>query len=451
MESAASGLSIDVERVLRLVPQLLACTREAMTWVIDKRPTALASKNPDEPVRNELELLLIRLLRAASRRSGSDRQIALTVEILKQLNRDRYASLEAQSARKWVLTLPRDLLVESVSAIAAIQDGYDAAHDTAHAAAARNLLYQIGSLVAQADGDLAWEEQQILNRLRPVTEAPHGEPPDLPLADLIAELERLIGLRAVKEDVRELVNYVRLQQLRRTQHLKAGDVSLHMVFVGNPGTGKTTVARLVARVYKALGVLNVGHLVETDRAGLVAGYVGQTALKVNDVVNKALGGVLFIDEAYALARSDDNDFGGEAIEALLKRMEDHREELVVIAAGYPDEMSRFLDANPGLASRFSKRLDFDDYAPAELLQILKSMCAGEQYVLSPGAESAAAAACQRAYAQRDDRFGNARFVRNLFEAGITNLATRIATLPSPGRAALMTIEAIDIEAADSPK
>lgn len=445
---APGDISTDSDRIARLVPQLLACTREAMTWLVENRPTAVASKDPDVPVKNEVELLLVRLLRAASRGHDVDRQVTLTVDLLRQLNPARYGDLDASSARKWVLTLPRDMFGAGPSAVGLIQDLYDAAHGTAHAEAARNLLYQIGRLVAEADGDISWDEQQVLNRLSNKGHSAQGESDAASLPDLMGQLNRLIGLGAVKTDVQELVNYVRLQQLRRTEHLKSGDVSLHMVFVGNPGTGKTTVARLIARIYKALGVLNVGHLVETDRAGLVAGYVGQTAIRVNEVVNKALGGVLFIDEAYALARSDDNDFGGEAIETLLKRMEDHRDELVVIVAGYPDEMSRFLDANPGLASRFNKRLVFDDYTPAELVQILKGMCADDEYVLSPAAESTAAALCGRAYAQRDRRFGNARFARNLFEAAITNLATRIATQPSPDRAALMTIEASDFAAVE---
>ncbi len=440
----ASSSSVDSDRIARLVAQLLACTHEAMAWLIDHRPTAFASKDPDALVQNEVELLLVRLLRAASRSHDADPQIALTVDLLKQLNPARYADLDRASARKWALTLPRDVFGDAPSAVTLIQDAYDNAHGTAHAEAARSLLYQIGALVARADGDVSWDEQQILNRLRPTSPTTPAAS-DTSVSDLIAELDHLVGLGAVKADVRELVNYVRLQQLRRTQQLKSGDVSLHMVFVGNPGTGKTTVARLIARLYKALGVLNVGHLVETDRAGLVAGYVGQTAIKVDEVVNKALGGVLFIDEAYALARSDDNDFGGEAIETLVKRMEDHRDELVVIVAGYPDEMTGFLEANPGLASRFNKRLVFDDYTPAELLQILKSMCAGEQYVLSPGAESAAAAICELAYARRDRRFGNARFARNMFEAAITNLATRISKQPLPDRAALMTLETSDFQ------
>jgi len=197
---------------------------------------------------------------------------------------------------------------------------------------------------------------------------------------------------------------------------------------------------------KALGVLDRGHLIETDRAGLVAGYVGQTALKVNEVVDKALGGVLFIDEAYALARAgDENDFGAEAIETLLKRMEDHRDEFVVIVAGYPELMSQFLGANPGLASRFSKTLVFEDYSPSELLRILKLMCEREEYVLSPDAEMTALRLFERAYTGRDDRFGNARFARNLFEHAVTSLATRIANVTAPDRPTLMTIEAFDLQ------
>src|SRR5262249_31085275 len=294
-------------------------------------------------------------------------------------------------------------------------------------------------------------EEQVLRGIHGTASDASRPPAAKRLDALIAELHQLVGLRSVKTDVQELVHYVRLQQLRRTQQLKTGELSLHMVFVGNPGTGKTTVARLIAEIYQALGVLDRGPLIETDRAGLVAGYVGQTAIKVNEVVNTALGGVLFIDEAYALARSgDDHDFGAEAIETLLKRMEDHRDELIVIVAGYPELMAQFLDANPGLASRFSKTLVFEDYSPAELLQILKSMCRREEYVLSPDAESAALRLFERAYAGRDDRFGNARFARNLFEHAVTSLATRIAGVAAPDRPALMTIEALDLAHAAAP-
>ncbi len=196
-------------------------------------------------------------------------------------------------------------------------------------------------------------------------------------------------------------------------------------------------------------MLSKGRLVETDRAGLVAGYVGQTAIKVNEMVTNALGGVLFIDEAYSLARSDDGgDFGGEAIETLIKRMEDHRDELVVIVAGYPEPMLRFLESNPGLASRFSKTLRFADYSPAELLQIFALMCRAEQYVMSPEGEARAKAIFERAYAQRDSRFGNARFARNLFEHAVTSLATRVVLLKAPDRSTLMTITAADFEHAE---
>jgi len=226
---------------------------------------------------------------------------------------------------------------------------------------------------------------------------------------LIAELKSLIGLKDVKEDVAELTNYIRVQQLRRAKGLKSPEISLHMVFHGNPGAGKTTVARLLSKIYKALGVVSKGHLVETDRSDLVAGYVGQTALKVRAVAEKALGGILFIDEAYALKRSDDpQDFGNEAIETLLKFMEDNRQDLVVIAAGYPVEMNRFLDANPGLQSRFNKSLSFPDYAPAELMEIFLRLCKESDYKLSEPAQTKLSAYFHVAYQNRDSRFGNAR-------------------------------------------
>jgi len=441
-----------VQAVSLLVAELFSRSREAMTWLIEHRPDAFPGKDPDQPVRNELELLLVRLLRLACRRPESANQIALTVATLKSLNAARYAALDVNSANTcaWVLGLPRDVFGQSASAIALIEDLYDSAHGTSHGATARNLLYEIGSVIAKSDGFVSWEEEQILRGIQGGAKSTSRPEAARRLDALIAELHQLVGLKSVKTEVQELVNYVRLQQLRRTEHLKTGDVSMHMVFVGNPGTGKTTVARLIAQIYQALGVLDRGHLIETDRAGLVAGYVGQTALKVNEVVDRALGGVLFIDEAYALARSgDENDFGAEAIETLLKRMEDHRDEFVVIVAGYPELMAQFLGANPGLASRFSKTLVFEDYSPTELLQILKLMCDREEYVLSPGAESTAQRLFERVYAGRDDRFGNARFARNLFERAVTNLATRIANVAAPDRPALMTIEGLDITPVDA--
>ena len=439
--------ALDATIVRGLIAEAVESTRDAVAWVIHNRPAAFQDKDPETPVRNEIELLVVRLLRLACRRHDSANQIALSVQVLQYLNPVRYATLDAESARRWALGLPRDVFGDSTSAVALIEELYDRAHGTSRSAHARALLHQIGRIVAGADGFVSWEEEQVLHRIRGTEPPPPGRAGRTkPLAELLVELNRLVGLGSVKADVQELVNYVRLQQLRRSQKLKTGDVSLHMVFVGNPGTGKTTVARLIAQIYKAMGVLDGGQLVETDRAGLVAGYVGQTALKVDEVVKKALGGVLFIDEAYSLARGGDHvDYGAEAIETLLKRMEDHRDDLVVIVAGYPELMAQFLDANPGLASRFSKKLVFEDYTPEELLHIFKTMCGAEEYVLSSDAESKAAQIFDYAYAHRDLHFGNARFARNLFEHAITNLATRIATLQTPDRSALMTIQPEDFD------
>ena len=264
--------------------------------------------------------------------------------------------------------------------------------------------------------------------------------PQPTLEDLLAELDELCGLERVKEEVRGLINLVKVRRLREEAGLPTPPPSLHMVFLGNPGTGKTTVARLIAKLYKAIGVLSKGHLVEVDRAGLVAGYVGQTALKTQEVLQSALGGVLFIDEAYSLApENSPTDFGREAIEVLLKGMEDHRKDLVVIVAGYTGPMEQFIHSNPGLESRFNKYLTFDDYNAAQLLEIFHSLCKKNGYTLTPEAEAKAAEGFRDLYEHRDENFGNARQVRNIFEDAVARQANRVAGAEAPSKEDLMAI------------
>ena len=276
----------------------------------------------------------------------------------------------------------------------------------------------------------------------PVPEAPL-EPPR-PLEELLAELEGLVGLAPVKAEVKLVTNMLRVEKLRRERDLPVVEHSRHQVFTGNPGTGKTTVARLLAQIYRTLGVVDKGQLVETDRAGLVAGYVGQTALKVKEVFGRAVGGVLLIDEAHALARGRDSDFGHEAIDMLVKLMEDHRDDAVVIVAGYPDEMAEFLDANPGLRSRFPKTIFFDDYSDHELQHIFAGMCEKSHYRPTP--EARAAVLAYVAAQPRDRGFGNARLVRNLFEAAVARQASRVVELAEVSDEALVALEAADIPA-----
>lgn len=267
--------------------------------------------------------------------------------------------------------------------------------------------------------------------------------PDLETS--LQQLNALVGLADVKRDVQDLINYVKIRKLRASIGIESSLMSMHLVFTGNPGTGKTSVARLLAQIYHEIGFLSKGHLIETDRSGLVAGYVGQTALKVQGLVASALGGILFIDEAYTLAPSSvGSDFGQEAIDTLLKLMEDHRDDLVVIVAGYTDKMRRFLETNPGLPSRFNKYIEFPDYNPEELTQMLEAMCKSASYKLTGDASAQARAFMEARYNARNANFANGRMVRNFFERMETRLANRVAALSSPTMDELTTVYPQDL-------
>jgi hypothetical protein len=271
------------------------------------------------------------------------------------------------------------------------------------------------------------------------------------LKEALDEIHALIGLPILKEELRELVNFLKVQKEREKFDLPTQKISLHAIFSGNPGTGKTTVARLLGHIYGAMGILKNGHLIETDRSGLVAEYAGQTGPKTNKIIDRALDGVLFIDEAYSLVAEEGEDpYGAEAVQTLLKRMEDDRERLIVILAGYPEPMERLLSTNPGLSSRFTRHFHFQDYTAPELGRIFEMMCVQNQYELPALTRVKLLLGFQHLLANKDEHFGNGRLVRNTFEKAIGRLANRIAGFVPLTREMLTRLEPGDIVMKDVP-
>ena len=325
-----------------------------------------------------------------------------------------------------LLEVAKYVVTEQVSALSALQRKFEVGYRRASKIC--DQLVEIG-VWGTMNGEEGHEILvKDLKQLKEILKSHQAEPSPSKLKSSTSELDTLVGLASVKEEIKTLSNFIKIQQKRKEQGLKSSSVSYHCVFTGNPGTGKTTVARIVAQIYKDLGILSKGHLVETDRAGLVAEYVGQTAVKTNKIIDSALDGVLFIDEAYSLIGTG-QDYGKEAIATLLKRMEDNRDRLVVILAGYSKEMQDFINTNPGLQSRFNRYIEFPDYSAEELLQIFEKNIAKFDYKLEKEARVAMAEYFQNAVENKDANFGNARFVRNIFEKTLEKQANRLSTDP----------------------
>jgi SpoVK/Ycf46/Vps4 family AAA+-type ATPase len=324
-----------------------------------------------------------------------------------------------------VLGYYQELVQETCESFA----GLDGAMSVRESRFSQYLLQQIGKISEQ----VTKESASLFSPARSET-----------LDQVLGELDAMVGIAEVKERVRQTANFARIQQMRIAQGLKPIAASYHAVYTGNPGTGKTTVARLMGRIYRSLGVLKKGHVVECDRSGLVAEYIGQTAPKTNTVINSALDGILFIDEAYSLYKEHE-DFGQEAVETLLKRMEDERDRLIVIVAGYPEKMTEFINSNPGFSSRFTRYIEFPDYAAWELCRIFGSMCRKNGLSMTPELKEKIIHHFHFLHEKRSENFGNARLVRNCFEAAVNAQASRLARANQIDSIALCLLDAVDLE------
>lgn len=413
--------------------------------------------------------------------ASSTQNALLFIEIYKNLEDDDknpfqfseeinidFAKNLLESCKKLVGYEPENFHPLEIVALAA----YDFTHGTTHADLYSHLLTSFALLCAKNDGEISDSEKEYLLKFnsslhdavdlgKEVARKKKNSTTNQELnkiqhqdnllkdssqpykSESLETLKSLIGIDEVKSEIARILNSVKISKIREERGLPATSGISHFVFHGNPGTGKTTVARLLASALRDIGALSKGQLIEVDRSGVVAGYVGQTAEKTRQIVESAIGGVLFIDEAYTLSK-EGNDFGQEAIDTLLKMMEDHRENLVVVAAGYTDKMKEFIDSNPGLASRFQKHIFFEDYTPAELFQIFTKMVSDAKMILSENAIIKIKDILEKAYMNRDNSFGNARMVRNIFHKSIGMQADRLVTIENITEEDLQTLTADDI-------